>query len=290
MSRKLEEFRVLAGLKPLPFPWYTKTTRKQLVEKRLVEYEIYVDSSGMASDDEGNKWQVDKWDWPEGTYHGNQATQLAKQGSSSGGGYSSGKMGDGEWKRWDERAGKLLIALMLKGRKTDFIKSIATKKIAKGYPPTYKQRMAWEKTEGYMNSTIAKLPRASYEVSAMGTVGVRKADAKTIAWFEERFDLFFYSGKTTFDIKSVLTKADMKKAAAAKKPGSSKSSVTSSGADQIDVIRKAMQKRSDPFLTTILKAMQSEKDWRKGVSKDTLKGIRHQLYKRGMRKEADLFR
>jgi hypothetical protein len=66
---------------------------------------------------------------------------------------------------------------------------------------------------------------------------------------------------------------------------------TAAGQDELlDVIRKAVQKRGDSFLSTVLQSMEGEKNWRAGAAEETLKKIRHELYKRGMKKEADLFR
>jgi hypothetical protein len=280
-KRRLEEFRVLAGVKPLPFPWHTKSTRKQLHEQNLLEYSIYVDSSGMAHDDEGNKWQVDKWEWPEGEYSGNDARRLSMIGGD-GGGYSDNRMSSSDQKYWEARAGRLLAALILKGRKTDFIRSIVSKKIRKGYPFTYKQRAAFEKTEGYMKSTFAKMPTKGWALTSSGQPLLTSPfSSKAQAWLDSGIE-------TEPKGKDFIIKGKGAKPAPA--PKAAKKATASSSDEQADVIRKAMKKRSDPFLTTVLKAMETEKDWRKGVSSDTLKGIRHQLYKRGMRKEADLFR
>lgn len=65
---------------------------------------------------------------------------------------------------------------------------------------------------------------------------------------------------------------------------------SSSSAQQTDVLRAAIAKRSDSALSAALDALQKNDAWVKTAGEDTLKKIRHALYQRGMKKEADMFR
>jgi hypothetical protein len=65
---------------------------------------------------------------------------------------------------------------------------------------------------------------------------------------------------------------------------------SSSSARQTDVLRAAIAKRSDSALSAALDALQKDDSWVKSAGEDTLKKIRHALYQRGMKKEADMFR
>lgn len=65
---------------------------------------------------------------------------------------------------------------------------------------------------------------------------------------------------------------------------------SSSSARQTDVLRTAIAKRSDSALSAALDAIQKDDSWIKSAGEDTLKKIRHALYQRGMKKEADMFR
>ena len=192
---------------------------RSLIERQLLEREVYVDEHGVASDDEGNKWQVDKHAWPEGTYFGSQATALAGQGTEIAPDFSKS-----DQKQWEARAARLLAALVLKGRKTDFIRSIVGKKIQRGYPFTWKQEGAFVKTEGYMKSSFAKMPTKGWGLTYNGTPKLTNPDAKAKKWLEAETD--YESKGNDFIIKGKSTKpaAVAKSVGAKPKPG--KKSVT----------------------------------------------------------------
>ena len=63
-----------------------------------------------------------------------------------------------------------------------------------------------------------------------------------------------------------------------------------SSQEQLDVLQKALGKRTDPHLAAALVSIQQDDAWVATADEDVLKKIRHALYTRGMRKEADLFR
>ena len=291
MSKLTEDQKVLMGIKPLPFPWFTKSTRRRLSEqfrslgkRMLLEREVYVDENGVASDDEGNKWQVDKHAWPEGTYFGSQASSLSRQGVEI-----APKISSSDLRRWEARAGRLLAALILKGRKTDFIRSIVSKKIMNGYPFTWKQESAFVKSEGYMKSSFAQMPTKGWALTYDGRpLLTSPLDAKAKAWLENEVD--YESKGKDFIIKGKSTKPAAVAKSVGASPKASKTSTVSSQGEQLDVIRAAMKKRSDPFLSTVLKSLETDTEWKKGAPDETLKKIRHELYKRGMKKEANLFR
>lgn len=59
---------------------------------------------------------------------------------------------------------------------------------------------------------------------------------------------------------------------------------------QLSVLRVAITQRADPDLSAALVALYKNMSWVKSAGEDTLKKIRHALYQRGMKKEADMFR
>lgn len=77
---------------------------------------------------------------------------------------------------------------------------------------------------------------------------------------------------------------------AAKKTDSTpfeKKSVDADAQKMITVLDKAA---GDPVLSAAADKIRSNNDWKKTASEDDLKKIRHALYKRGMRDEANIFR
>lgn len=64
----------------------------------------------------------------------------------------------------------------------------------------------------------------------------------------------------------------------------------SNSAERAGVLRAAVAKQGDSFLEKQLAALQGDDGWLGSVDGEVLKKIRHELYKRGMKKEADMFR
>lgn len=65
---------------------------------------------------------------------------------------------------------------------------------------------------------------------------------------------------------------------------------TAASRDQTNVLQAAMRKRADPAFQAALDGLVADADWVSKQDENTLKKIRHELYKRSMKKEADLFR
>jgi hypothetical protein len=332
MSKLTEDLKVLLGIKPLPFPWFTKSTRKRLVEKQLLEFEVYVDEEGWAHDDEGNVWYV-------GYQHGGNTYGLRNQPPEiphpSGKKPPSGrsfrapvKIKPGAWLNKKDK--KLLPVIAKSVEKSPdpvlqgWVKEMNT-------PTSQRKQTLYVRGPGVFKVMDALRKRGMAKEAEM----VRPAPYTGGEWTKWREKLRWLQAGHLADkiVGSILDKIDKENyatdadlavlykalregpethwtmsllkqlddvsggerqlKATAKLPKGSlpaKTSEEGSQGEMVDVIRQAIKKKSDPALLVVLKALEREKDWKKGAPDETLKKIRHELYKRGMKKEANLFR
>jgi hypothetical protein len=82
-------------------------------------------------------------------------------------------------------------------------------------------------------------------------------------------------------------RADEKAAKKAASTPVEKKSVDADAEKMITVLDRAA---GDPVLSAAADKIRRNNDWKKTASEDDLKKIRHALYKRGMRDEANIFR
>lgn len=120
----MNRLRSLHGVIP---EWVVGSPSPTKLAGDKVALEVYVDSNGMASDDEGNRWQTRGY--PEGTYFGADARRLVRMDSGGGGGYGGSRYpqrapkqmavefpyGSSDYKEWQDRRYKTYMAAWLMG-------------------------------------------------------------------------------------------------------------------------------------------------------------------------------
>lgn len=219
--------------------------------RHLFESEVWVDDEGYAHDDEGNKWYVGK----------QKAGYIGKGGSLSGGGYRA-------------------------------------KKPPKPYPwtGTSTPDLTSQEVRDWQRATLI----GSWDDLARHNMGPGSKEWDFMQGIYAKLNKYDGSDLTDAErkqayaiLKKVRTREPHRIEVLFGPPGRPRSpapdSVASSG-EQIEVLRKALRKKTDTFLSSVLSSLENERHWWAGAAEDTKKKIRHELYKRGLRKEADLFR
>lgn len=222
--------------------------------RRLVEYEGYVNREGWATDDDGNEWYAG----PEyaGTFGLHDAPPDNSPRDGGGGGYRKSFTKSMTADAAKARGAFLDDLLALKPN--NFLSSIRSQMASKG------------SLSPKQDETLDKILKGML-------------DAEGLALWKEAGQGRYEKGsaRPRGPAPKVVTPAPMKPSAATGSGGQD---------DMAGTLRKALQRKSDSFLADVLKSLESDKDWKAGASVDTLKKIRHELYKRSMKKEADLFR
>jgi hypothetical protein len=258
--------------------------------RKQAHWEVYVDSSGYAHDDEGNSWYVGDRRISEGSYFGADAKRIMRMdsgGGGGGGGYSKPTMSTTTLKRYKGEGAKLLLALKAKpgggGKSLSFVKDMFSKNFSSGRYMTTKQDKYWRDLLKWNKRFISSIPAGLDAERVGGDVLVKSPSSSERAWLDEHFQ---YDEKGSSD---VLVKGPKPKTAP--KPKADKTVVDSDTETKLKVLDELGRKvRNWPEGATHVQTLMDIYESGDNPSSDQLKKLRNILYRNRMRSEADMFR
>lgn len=254
--------------------------RHLMAKSDKVALEVYVDSRGMARDDEGNRWQTRGY--PEGTYFGAEARRLVRMDSGGGRRYPQRApkqmavefpYGSPNHKEWQERIAKTFLAAWLMGDRkgAGFLKDNL---YTSGF--TEKQLNWFESLERRYSRLTRQLPDNLHLMFYGKTPGAEKLSGSVLEKLRAK-------GWVSQGHRPTWVFGGAKKGA----PGQGPSSNPHTRKQQLEALDLLLAKKpGDRFLRSL--ADQVRRGRR--LSEKQTKALRRNFYQVGLREQAGLFK